>query len=196
MDEDEIEDTQDEVASTSNFIAVNPSRRDAGLILEPKETDYSKYAIPAAIGIVGVAALYFYLNREDSDSSSKKKKKNGKVKTKKAESDEVIFYDNFKKYDIGSDWFDEKLEPFLSEQAEENNLITDSHLESLFIKDSDMGSKKKSRDKIIKTFISTYKVRDADDDHMIIISKLPENKAKEDFLSYIEEMTEEFQSEY
>jgi len=176
----------DEVEAPSP--APNPAPPESPL-LEPEKKGMGGLIVPGLIGVAGAALLY--------SSISKKKDKKSAAKKPVAEVGEVKFSKNFATYSIGKDWKEMVLEPFLADQAEENNLITSDYQELMegMTMEQLRPVMAESREGILKLFRSTHKVETADG--LALISTLPADKSGvQAFNKWLDSETETFQENY
>ncbi len=160
----------------------NPAKE--GPLLEPEEKGVGDYVVPGLIGVAGAALLY----------RSYSKKKKGKSKKKPdAESNEVKFSKNLSTYSVGKDWKDLVLEPYLAEQAEENNLITSGYMGNITM-DQLQPMMAKSRRQVLTVFRATHKVNTTDGN--VLISQLPDKSGVRSFNQWLDSETQAFQENY
>lgn len=157
-------------------------------LLEPKEKDISDFIIPGLIGLAGAAIIY--------KSLSKKKDNDEKAPAPEAKNDDIVFSSDYSSYSIGKDWESLVLEPFLAEQAEEENLVTLSFAEeSKFIEEPFVDEVlNTSRNEVLDIFRSTHKVTAPSG--RILISNLPDKSSVKKFNEWLESQVKNFQEEY
>lgn len=155
--------------------------------LEPEEKGLSKFLLPGALAVGGAALLY---------KAFKSKKKNGS-KAPKATSEEVKFGKNYAKYTVGNEWVDTVLDPYLSDQAEEENLITASYFQDHPHDEATARTLvSSSRKLVLKAFQNTHEAI-APDEKGVLFSKLPQDKSGvQHFNKWLAEQTQAFQERY
>ena len=157
--------------------------------IQPAEKTAADFIVPGLLGAAGAALLYV--------SFSKKKTKKKTAKKPSAEASEVKFSKSFTSYTVGKDWEDTVLDPYLAEQAEENNLVTVSLLNAT-MGNPGFGVLKPiledSRDSILSAFIATHKVATHEGDSYI--DQLPDKSGVREFVEWIRGKIMAFQEAY
>lgn len=158
------------------------------LLLEPEASSIGDYAVPIGLGLAGVGLIALAMRSKKENSKSAKKPK--------AEDNEVVFGKGYKNFSVGEDWIELTLDPFLGEQAEENNLITSDYQELMTGMTAEQLAPimKKSREENLLVFYATTKVKTPEGEELI--SKLPDTKAVSEFKKMLNDETKDFQEEY
>ena len=155
--------------------------------MEPEEKGIGDYVVPGLLGVAGAALLY--------KSMSGKKKSKAAAKPE-AKDNEVKFSKTYAAYDVGDDWVEMTLEPYLAEQAEEGNLTTADYVDTMvgLTLEKLRPLMADTRKRVLTAFRATHKVSTTDGE--TLISQLPEKSGVEKFNKWLDERVEEFQEEY
>lgn len=167
--------------------AENPPASKSSPLLEPEEKGLGDYLVPGLLGVAGAALLY---------SSMSKKKKSSESTKPEADRNEVKFSKTYDSFDVGDDWIEMTLEPYLAEQSEEGNLATADYvgtMENLTL-EALRPLMADTRQRVISAFSATHKVSTADGE--TLISHLPDKPGVEKFEEWLYEQVEKFQEEY
>lgn len=158
-------------------------------LLVEKPAEATDYIVPIAIALGGAVLWY---------KTSKAKEKNRKARNKAAtppepNRDQVTFSEDSSNYMIGPDWKEITLEPYLAEQAEENNLITES-LREPDSSDSFQHLMEESRNNVVSAFFATHRVNTPSGE--MTISELPEGPKVQEFKDHVKQEVKRFQGDY
>lgn len=168
--------------------AGNPQPK-PGSLLEPEDRGISDFILPGILGVAGAALIY--------KSFSKKEKKGSAKSAPTASDNEIKFSKGFSTYTVGKDWESMTLEPYLAEQAEEGNLITEDYADDTLIGSTGMIEPmlNDTRKKVVAAFRATHKVSTSEGESLI--SKLPPEKSGvKRFNEWLDAQVREFQEEY
>ena len=163
------------------------SKESEVLLLEPAPREASDYVVPAALAAGGLAVAFSLFGKKKGSASSS---------SPDADEKEVALSSDMMKYDIGEDYEQLVLEPFLAEQAEDGILYTTGmgdEAGGLSIEEAE--ALKASRVKVLNAYSVTHKVRVGDD--LVLISKLNQKySAVQNFNKWLLATTQKFQETY
>ena len=157
------------------------------LLLEPEKKSLDSYILPAALAL-GAAALIVTTMRK-----KEKKTKSSSSKNLTAGANEVVFSSDFKSYEIGEDYEQLTLEPYLAEQAEQGDFYMGGG--PGIIESVEKELMKKARAEVLSAFKATHQVKVGKS--LMAISGLPKDrKSVQDFNAWLVDRVRVFQEEY
>lgn len=163
------------------------SKESEDLLLAPAPPEASDYVVPVAIAAGGLAVAFSLFGKNKGSAASS---------SPDAGEKEVAFSSDMMKYDIGEDYEQLVLEPFLAEQAEDGILYTTGmgdEAGGLSIEETE--ALKASRIKVLNAYSKTHKARVGDEQRLI--SELNQkSSAVQNFNQWLLSTTQKFQETY
>lgn len=170
------------------------------LLTGSSESDDSNLLLFGGLAAVGIGLWWWSRKKKEEESeegkTSKKRKENKELK---AQSDQVVFASDFSGYEIGNQWFDTILDPYLEDMVENYTLATPEWkkkgpLGKMFTEESLLEIMDVSRKKVLSAFEIGHFVFVGDVQKTIAV--LPDHETVRHFKGMLDAHAKQYQENY